>query len=168
MNGATRADDGGLAYSLDGTNDYIDFPVTSCGTVNTVSCWIKSADANDAILVGGDSGYALYFDSSAPGGILYYSAGGDFVGVVHGGFSSWTHFAVVRSGTTVRFYKNGVLLQATTLSANNGLNLRYIGREGGGFYFAGLIDDVLIYTTDLDATNIAYLASQRGAIYATA
>ena len=166
-NGATRADDGGLAYSLDGTNDYIDFPVTACGTSNTVACWVKSSDAGDAILIGGTVGYGLYFTSSASGGVLYHSVGGGaFIGVLHGGFSGWTHFAAVRNGTSVTFYKNGVSLGSGTLSANTALTLRYVGREGGGFYYAGLIDDVLIYTTNLDATNIGYLASQRGAIYA--
>lgn len=165
-NGATRADDGGLAYSLDGVNDYIVFTPTSATTVHTVSCWIKSSDAGDAILFGGSTNniYALYFSSSSAGGDLYYSHG-YLVFQAHGGFTGWTHLAVVRNGTNVKFYKNGVLIGSKTLPSNAAQSLRYIGREGGGFYYKGLIDDLLVYETNLDAANIGYLASQRGAIY---
>lgn len=168
-NGATRADDGGLAYSLDGVNDHIAFGPTTATTVHTLSCWVKSSDAGDAIVIGGGINiYGLYFDSSGAGGKIYYSAAtGIFGGRNHGGFSGWTHFSVVRNGTSVTFYKNGTSLGYITLSVNTAAAFRYLGREGSGFYYAGLIDDILIYQTNLSDSDIGYLASQRGAIYAT-
>jgi putative lipoic acid-binding regulatory protein len=73
----------------------------------------------------------------------------------------WTHIAVVRSGTKLTFYLNGVLASSSAPMDNNpfrdGTNsLRVGGQNRGGVtrYFPGLIDEVRIYNRELNAVEI--------------
>jgi hypothetical protein len=88
---------------------------------------------------------------------------------------SWTHIAGVLNYTakTVTTYVNGAATVASSLSFGSntytnstGTIVDAIGTNGAIALYQGLIDDVLIFPIALDATNIGYLASQRGAIYA--
>jgi len=89
------------------------------------------------------------------------------------------HIAFVRTGVTSfpDVYVNGVLRNGATLtngtvaSVSNTQSCE-IGREwdqeaqGLVAHFVGDIDDVVIYGTALSATDIGYLATQLGAVYA--
>ncbi len=177
-NGATRADSSGLAYSFTAaSSQYIDCTVPSGlsgATDCTIAFWAKKAATGDDLAIGtriaSTSGVWLQWFSD---NVLYFSPR-------NGGFSSaaasvtfstaWRHVCGVKQGTNIRAYINGALIASSTGPANlPSLSVFNIGRlETGGFYSNGLIDDPLIFTRALDATDVGYLAAQRGAIYATA
>ena len=60
--------------------------------------------------------------------------------------NTWTHVAVVRSGTTLSIYQNGVLNGSTTNSTNFIQSGALVGLEpfGGSFYFTGYISNVRV------------------------
>jgi hypothetical protein len=106
----------------------------------TIECFVYlNTTASNSYVVG--SGHTTYTTGSFVMGLI--GALGGF-GVVWNVASSnlavgvsattWTHFALVRSGTTLSLYKNGVLAQsATGVSATlnlNASNNTYIGRTG--------------------------------------
>jgi len=178
-NGVTRPDLSGLCYDFaSASNQYI-LTANSSALNNlaqmTVAFWFYPTTAllsppSPVLIdkgVGAGSWYvqytgaALRFFFSDAGG---YSAGSPSTGV-------WSHYAMSYDGANVRVYLNGSLISTTaktgTVSTGTGsLNLgRYVG---GGFYYNGRLDDIIIWPTGLDGTNVGYLASQRGAIYATA
>jgi hypothetical protein len=85
----------------------------------------------------------------------------------------WTHIAVTLEGTTVKFYKNGVLGDTRTQTnvPNAGLNTIDIGGYTScGTYLDGMLDDVKIYNRTLNASeiNADYLDSSMSTIAASA
>ncbi|MFB0964748.1 MAG: hypothetical protein QMC36_03520 [Patescibacteria group bacterium] len=74
--------------------------------------------------------------------------------------NAWTHFAVTRSGTTIRVFLNGVLTasatNSTSFDGNSGS--MQIGAFNGGYFFNGNVDDVRItkgyarYTADFSSS----------------
>lgn len=60
--------------------------------------------------------------------------------------NTWAYIAVVRSGTTLSIYQNGVLNGSTTNSTNFIQNGATIGYEmiGGSFYYAGYISNLRV------------------------
>jgi hypothetical protein len=201
-NGATRSGSP-LAYSFDGTNDYIAITdsaalQTQSGAsgVLTLSAWVyptsfsiprtivgkytSGGGANNrefifGVGVGADAG-KLWFQA-------YASSSSDYDTAITTSaltLNTWFHVAVTfdnsLSGITnkVRLYINGVLQSVsrslfggTFSSIPNSTGNWNIGAYSNGTEpWSGLIDDVIIYGLVQDATNIAFLASQRGAIYA--
>ena len=173
-NGVTRPDSSGLCYDfVAASNQYI--LTANSSALNsldqmTVSFWFypKTWTPSSPVLIdkgtGGGSWYVQYFDSAIR---FYFSdAGGYSAGVPT--LNAWSHYCMSYDGANVRCYLNGSLISTTaktgTVSTGTGaLNLaRY---AGGSFNFNGRLDDVLIYPTGLDGTNVGYLAAQRGAIY---
>ncbi|MDP3772567.1 MAG: LamG-like jellyroll fold domain-containing protein [bacterium] len=152
---------GGTALSFNGIAGRMTFASTNYGKVHTVSLWIDYKDTGNGVVLGGSNlsqGYAPYINAPGTGGLMYYSAGGNTVSVVHGGFTSgtWTHIAMVRNGLSVMFYKNGVQIGTTqTLAVNTDLTLGAIGSyTGGGFPTTARIDEVNIYNRALTQAEI--------------
>lgn len=156
----------GQSYSFDGVGgSRITIPSTNLGTVHTVSFWIYYTDAGDGVIIGNtnNAGYGAYVDSSnASTGKIYYSTGSsNNVSVNHNGLAgpAWAYMTIVRNGTSVDFYKNGVQLSTTqTLGANTALTVGAIGDySNGGFPTAMNLDDLRIYNTNLSIAQIADL-----------
>lgn len=176
-NGATRVDDGGLAYSFDGVNDHIAFTPPSIGTAAlTLAAWAKettSRQDDHLIKIGTattNNAFGIY--KGGPGNSSKMFAG------LHGNNASeasatvtataWNHYAAVLTSTSVKLYVNGTLAATTTgtFSYNIGTTFGRVGSAQSTLVpWVGMIDDVLIYAADIGATNIGYLATQRGAIY---
>lgn len=74
--------------------------------------------------------------------------------------SGWIHHAVVKSGNQLTYYRNGVVggTRSVTLGLNNPQPF-YFGGEQNGEYWAGLLDDVAIWTKALNSTQISSLAT---------
>lgn len=150
---------GGASAYFDGAGDYLAVANPSdfaFGTQDfTIEWWsFRTAPKADALI------FSTSIDGSANGGYWIDFAGNDLtmygpssaliiradgVGTADG---VWNHWAVTRSGTTVRAFKNGGLLatasNATSLTATNA---RVGGTETFGGYdgwFNGYIDDLRI------------------------
>ena len=181
-NGATRADDGGLAYSFDGTNDYIAFPLQSYVTSDfTLSAWVKTTSNNYQYAIAMEGAISpsgrwelLRVDIQANRVISGYlfNGGSVYIGGTTIASDTWAHVAFTRSGNLFKFFVNGSQTGSgtytpTLIAASPSINDLGARRNSPTTLpLAGKIDDVLIYPIALDATNIGYLASQRGAIYA--
>jgi hypothetical protein len=150
---------GGTTSSIlfDGSNDRaLAINPISLGTTHTVSMIIKpSAASEDGVIFGDNAynstGYAFYINN---GSALYYAVS-DFVGVSITLTTNWTMFTVIRNGTSISFYQNGILLGSQTLGGNNPLTLSSIAAFYGGDYpFQGNISQVSCYNRALSAYEI--------------
>lgn len=180
-NGAVRVDDGGLAYSFDGVDDYIRV-ASSFPTWRSVSLWVKppATRAFSALL---DSYEAVSFNA---GLVLFSNADGtyQFDGRDSGGYKSsgasavhsaadWIHIVGNTTASRLQIWISGVKENEGTIistpASRPNLNVGgYATADGNAnlYFFTGLIDDLVFFNRELTATEIAYLASQRGAIYA--
>jgi len=76
----------------------------------------------------------------------------------------WISFCLVIDGTTMKYYRNGILTDNTTgsatLLADGSLGDLTIGTYGGGFFFNGQVDDIAIYNRALTAAEALQLYKQ--------
>lgn len=178
-NGATRSGSP-LAYSLDGVDDYIAMSsMTISGNRLSVACWANlTSTAGVQMLVSqyGSAGANRGWYLANIGGALRFlvSSDGTTTPFGQGGTVStgWHHYAGVLTGTAFQLYIDGIAV-TTTLTGTypstifNSTEILEVGaRYGSDSPMVGLIDDVVIYHATLAATEIGYLASQLGAIYA--
>ena len=115
----------------------------------TVECWIYPTNvvASQGIVDirspdTAGTGFDLYFNSS---GKLSCSTAltGYITGTATISNNQWTHIALVRSGTSLKTYVNGVQDGSTTNSANFTNSIIRVGGVLNG-YFTGYIDDLRI------------------------
>ena len=156
---------GGSMY-FDGTGDYLGVPIGGYMTLGannfTAEAWVyTTVNTDNAIftLNSINAGYCGMHIRSVAGGALTIAmslAGGNWdlnltsaAGIVP--LRTWTHIAVVRSGTTVTVYANGVscLSGAITGTLMNGVtqNFNSVGKYGtapGTFPFSGYISDARV------------------------
>jgi len=146
---------------FDGTGDYLSIASNSAfafGTGDfTVEGWYYSTAGNGRFTLydsgsGGGNGQFSIFQDSASG--FYVRMGGDITYASPPGNNQWVHFAVTRSGTTVRLFFNGILAVSGTQSTNITNNTPYIGLLNGyGYPMNGYISDLrvvkgtAVYTT---------------------
>jgi hypothetical protein len=74
--------------------------------------------------------------------------------------SGWMHHAVVKSGNLLTYYRNGIAGGTRTIT--QGLNNPqpfYFGGEQNGEYWAGLLDDVAVWTKALTTTQVSSLTT---------
>ncbi|MFA6146107.1 MAG: LamG domain-containing protein [Patescibacteria group bacterium] len=176
----------GYAGSLNESNsDYVQ--VANANSLNiantmTIEAWVKTTDSQGTIASKSDAtkGYILSIGGDSTNGkICYWSDGSSWAcstSTVND--NSWHHIAIVHSGTSVYFYKDGVADGSATAinRTNNSTDVLRIGRENTTTrYFNGLIDNVAIYNvTKLDSdikidyeagTNSNCLLGQCGLTY---
>ncbi len=146
----------GKTYYMRGaeTSDLIDISTTiSMGTRNTIAFWGNFDDlSSQDVVIGGNStangdGYMVYLD-----GTNIYSRQALTTGVSVAATltaNTWYHIEVVRDGTSVTFYKNGVIVGTTqTYGSNNSFTLKSLVNYDNGttdFALSGKVDDLRIY-----------------------
>lgn len=171
------------AGTFGGTGYGLSFPNSANYEVGagdfTVDLWEYCTDASIA-----SNNDALYSDFNAAGTdyslTIYHLNSGVYVNIKFTDLtsininstpitlSSWTHVAVVRSGTTVTLYVNGVSAGTASAGANTVQNCvataRWIGKQGDfvGNYFAGQLDEfrfskgIARWTSNFTPPTMAY------------
>ena len=136
------------AISFDGTGDYITIPANSAfqlGTGDfTVECWAKPSvtNDNDGLFTFGGSVTGLAVSVTSGSWLLHPAAGGGTT-MVSAILNTWQHVAVTRSGTSLRFFLNGIQAGSTisnnTNFTDNQLKVGYY--YANSFVYSGLIDE---------------------------
>jgi hypothetical protein len=155
---------GQKSVSFDGTNDFIEWDVTSVHQITTnltVEAWIKpSANTEYAGIVNNvwhtgtqQSGYGLLMG----GGLNVYFVAATASGIYYlpGAISSlntWTHVAGTYDGSMMRLYVNGAEVATYSMTGNiqytypNQLRVgRYFDDGAEVYHYAGLIDEARIW-----------------------
>jgi hypothetical protein len=156
--GSTTALNGRSLY-FDGNDDYATLTTPLTNTVATYIAWVRISSIPDDLVLMGNGG----FDSR-----IFFGASNNFQietntnGQQVGDFTSWATntwylAGIVRNGTSVKFFRNGVQLGTTqTLSGNSNLTVSAIGWVGRSF--RGYIDQVAIWNgTALSDANMLAL-----------
>jgi len=126
------------ARSFDGTDDYVDTPLDMSNVSEmSISVWFKSKEAisNDIPL------------------------------------NQWTHIVGVYNGSSTSIYQNGKKIDSDPCTGNLGINTNnvYIGEGMSGVFpnyvFNGLIDNIRIYNTSLNSTQVKELYSKEAGTY---
>jgi hypothetical protein len=168
---------GSLAF--DGSGDYLTTPNSpnlNFGSGDfTIELWLYSTvgTSNESVVNkgynnAGNLSYLLFLDSNTLG--FFASSNGtsfDIANNVSMGTATqntWVHFAASRSGSSIRLFRNGTLINTVTSSATiyTGTTNLYIGSsDSGGLNFNGYIDDLRItkgfarYTANFTAPTSA-------------
>ncbi len=167
----------GSALEFDGSDDYIEIADSDALDITnsiTISTWIKSDDVtkqqviiskNDA---GGDDGFFMHVTAVGAAEFRYWGGEGEAIAytptytILN---NNWYHLVgrFDDDSNTHEIYVNGVLSgtgAGTKTMATNNESLR-IGRQPGGNFFDGSIDEVAIWGRALSVAEIEKLY-QRG------
>lgn len=169
----------GKSANFDGINDYID--IGAPASLNNVpalslSAWIfPRSTANQGVVAknnGSENDYG--FEISAGGRFAFttnynYVPQGTFLDGGPVQVNAWHHLVGVWDGSTVRFYRNGAEVNSTAYSGKalaDGNQILSFGKLGSfpGWYFDGLLDEVLIYDRPLSYTEIQFLFNSPGIV----
>lgn len=164
INGLFDSDAPVYALDLNGTNENMTLSSgVNIGTNFSVLFWGKPTDVTSTYcaVAGNTTGDSypllLKVDSHA----IYSHDGTSAVNIVPPAFvNQWHLYAVVRNGTNVKFYIDGVQSGTDkTLGTNNALTITQIASRKGGFFFKGLYGEVQILTGSLTAAETASIKS---------
>jgi hypothetical protein len=162
---------GSASGIFDGTPSYVDVPssvplnlAAGAATHITISAWVNMASWNqNGIIVRkrpGTNGYQLFL---GVGNTVNFHFGADAAPSASTSFLTtgvWHHIAAVADGFNHYIYIDGsqasVISSSVVVADNSSLDLT-IGAifGGGGFNYAGKIDDVAIWDIGLSANDIA-------------
>jgi len=166
------------SYVFDGTTSYIEIPA-AVGPVfdsdYTMCFWIKGTSDNGTRSVyfgSGTSAYTLNIEKTSGNSLRFYNASHPDYSV--SGFSltdnEWIHVAIVKSGTSVNFYRNGAFIGSTSgLGTHSSYDIKYyLGRDhraqSSGVWFSGKMSDFRLYATALSANDVYWLSETSASI----
>ena len=135
---------------FDGSGDYLTVPANAAFLFpgdHTIECWITwdgtySAAGREIYATGG-SGSADQFGIFSGSGLFYAGLSSGYTPPTN----VWTHIAISRSGSAIRFFGNGVLQFTGTNGSSIGSNSAtvHIGIRGDGFHpWLGYISNLRI------------------------
>jgi len=159
----------GISLSFDGVDDYVKIPNAPSldpteeitvmawlflrGTTGTVQNAVRKESQYLIGWINSSYEFIRWYISTA--GVLKFMTCSKTPTELQG---NWFHFAeTYKSNGEFKGYLNGVLDNSTTLDANpidTTNNVLYLGREPGGAYWNGLIDEVRIYNRALTSEEI--------------
>ena len=188
----------GSVLSLDGSSQYVELQRdTSDFRDSTIAVWAKwTGSANDQKIwsMGNGSTKYLYLTpkDSTTGKLRFVITNGTTTQYLDGAAvmpaSTWTHVAVVFSGSTFNtttgqwtatatLYVNGTSVasaagvfvpdQCNAADVAASPNCNYIGRGNAGDYFAGQIDEFRVYNKALSSSDITALQTLAGGTVTT-
>jgi len=140
-------------WYFDDVDDLIVHPSINFGKTHSLLYWIQSFNNAKGVIHGGAANYHVAIDGTN----VYYNAGATELSQAHGGgVSNFTMIGIVRSGTTVQFFKNGIQVGTDqTLDANNDQTLTTLGSYGTpGTFFGGTITEDEGFTKAFSAQEI--------------
>tara|TARA_R100000005_G_C4915551_1_gene151242 strand:- start:67 stop:714 length:648 start_codon:yes stop_codon:yes gene_type:complete len=157
-NGPTYSSDDGGSIVFDGTNDYVNAPVTKAASC-TFSCWAKSTNVNGKMLFNAGpsgSGPDLFFYNNNVTWNTWDGGGNPFVStpasVTDG---NWHYYVVVNDASSnAKLYYDGELLGTATYrdaSANTNLT---IGGNTSSFQWNGSISIFQLHNKVLTSSEI--------------
>ena len=167
-----------FSLNFNGTNQYIDIPDQNSIDLSgnfTIEAWIYptgtgSSATEGGIIINKEHSYeiARFADGTLQYALSANGAGNDWAWVNTGmvaPLNTWTHFALVKSGTTVSFYLNASapgthLANPATLTANM-QQLRLGARFAGRQFFNGAIEEMRIWNTSRTQAEIKSNAFNR-------
>jgi hypothetical protein len=160
----------GGALSFDGLGDHVTTNFVENLTAWTVAAWVKSpaapASASGSGPVQREKSFQINWNhtDAALRGAVALSAGGTWYAASFGPLAAntWYHLVGTYDGDTLRAYVNGVLAAANPAPSGNPdlelLPLELGARAGAPSYFAGVVNDVRIYSRAISAAEVAALA----------
>jgi len=175
MNGARAGVDparGGRVLPLNGSSQYVELHNSVNDWKDTaVATWVKWAGGADDQRVwsfGDGAGKQMYLTplDTSTGRLRFVITNGTtsetLDGVAALPVNTWTHVAVVFSGSSRILYVNGSPVATATgtlwpdqLNAPRMANANYLGRGNDGHYFSGALDDFRVYMKALNAVEVA-------------
>lgn len=161
--------DGNYSIKFNKTN-YVSVPSTATGYAGdfTIELWINPTDTTYGAILG-DTGNLFVLDREVTTGIVRFWIGGTYITTTAiAPVGTWTHVAVVRQGTTITQYVNGVASGTTSSLGTVGSGNLYFGARGDlSFYYAGYISNLrvvngsAVYTSNFtpSTTPLAVIAN---------
>jgi glucose/arabinose dehydrogenase/PKD repeat protein len=157
----------GKALSFDGVNDLVtvnDAASLDLTVAMTLEAWVNPRTGNgwrNVLLKErpGQLAYALYgtTDTTRASAEISTGANLDVQAAATLALNTWSHLAATYDGATLRLFVNGTQVNSRAVTgaiAVSGGPLRIGGNTVWGEYFAGLIDDVRIYSRALSQSEV--------------
>ena len=164
-NGPTFTSDNGGGIVFDGADDYVNCGSGSSMNISgdfSLSAWIYLNSLPSASIViekgayGNSDEYGLALSSTSSNGMSLQCNNTFFYSNKVFPTNKWTYVAGSLSGTSGKYYEDGVLVQSGTLApptqGNNNLHLSY--RPSTNYYFNGNIAQASIYNKALTPQEI--------------
>jgi len=170
---STQSKFGGTSMSFNGTTDYLTYPhrpgLSLLEADFTIEAWvyITSAATQSTLITFGSETTSRFIvavnTSRQVIADIFGSATNTFTGNTIT-LNTWTHVAVVRSGSTITAYLNGTSVGTASSSASlgNATGGVTVGRGNTTQYFIGYIDDLRVtkgyarYTTNFISPSTAF------------
>ncbi|RYD34184.1 MAG: hypothetical protein EOP86_11585, partial [Verrucomicrobiaceae bacterium] len=163
----------GRVLSLQGASDYVatDSALIPVMTLTNSFTWAFWANSNEgggtSVVLGnryspsGSEWNPREFLKFTPGSFEYHSdAVGQNVDYPDFPTGSWVHHAIVKSGPTLTYYRNGTASGSSTITqGTDNPQPFYFGGDQTSENWSGSLDDVALWTRALPASSVAGLAS---------
>ena len=166
-NGPTWYDDAerGRVLSFDGNDDHViagSIPSISPTGNFTWSFWAYNQNAvNNDVILGNrwnaESQDGWDWIKFTPSKFEYHPGNGD-IDYENIPANQWIHHAVVKSGTNICYFRDGIYVTNTSTSATMPIRPFYMGGDRFSEWWEGRLDDVAIWTVALSTNSIAGLA----------
>jgi hypothetical protein len=156
------------SMSFDGSSEYIDLTQHDLGTINTISLWLNISSITSAQTVLGEPSNAFKQSVIIASNIIYikdvsnHFKGWNLSTSSEFSLNNWHHFGIVRSGSTVTFYIDGVDQGSPDSSSGAftaNTKFRYLGTNypSNSQFVNGKIDHLAIFDYALSSSQITSL-----------
>jgi len=151
---------------FDGSDDYVDVGDIAL-TDFSIGAWIKQDVISYNVIVG-DTSNADWLRINSATSLTLKANNGTSV-ITHGltfTVNEWQYLTVTREGSTINVYRNGVV-GGTHGSLSNTFTPEVIGQKNSNSYFEGIINEVSIFNTALNLSEVQELFNDGVALDAT-
>ncbi|MFA6064471.1 MAG: LamG domain-containing protein [archaeon] len=178
LNGGADVNATGLwdtnSLNLSGSNQYsVISPAPNISGNFSISAWVyvRSIPTTSVLIERGVYGatdeYSFVLSATLTNGISFQCNNSFFYSGRAFPLNRWVHIVGTLSGTSGKYYEDGVLVSSGTLTAPiSGTDVLNIGyRPGSGFYLNGKLEDISIWNRSLSSTEISSLYSSQAGKY---